>query len=51
MFVCVCVKFQALVYDILPPTTAIADYAIGLENLSLSGNKQFLDDAQMAVSL
>ena len=38
-----CVKFQALVYDILPPTTAIADYAIaiGLENLSLSGNKQF----------
>ena len=27
-------KLQALVYDILPPTTAIADYAIGLEKLS-----------------
>ena len=26
-------KFQALVYDILPPTTAIVDYAIGLEKL------------------
>ena len=27
------VKLQALVYDILPPTTAIADYAMGLEKL------------------
>ena len=27
-------KLQALVYDILPPTTAINDYAIGLEKLS-----------------
>ena len=42
-------KLQALVYDILPPTTAIADYAIGLEKLS--ANEQFIDDAQMAVSL
>ena len=37
-------KLQALVYDILPPTTAI-----GLEKLS--ANEQFFDDAQMAVSL
>ena len=41
-------KLQALVYDILPPTTAIVDYATGLEKLS--ANKQFFDDAQMAVS-
>ena len=27
-------KPQALVYDILPPTTALTDYATGLENLS-----------------
>ena len=27
-------KLQALVYDILPPTIAIVDYAIGLEKLS-----------------
>ena len=27
-------KLQAQVYDILPPTTAISDYAIGLEKLS-----------------
>ena len=42
-------KLQALVYDILPSTTAIADYAIGREKLS--ANEQFFDDAQMAVSL
>ena len=42
-------KLQALVYDILPPTTAIADYAIGLEKLS--ANEEFFDDAQMAASL
>ena len=42
-------KLQALVYDILPPTTAIVDYAIGLEKLS--ANEQFFDDAQTAVSL
>ena len=40
---------QALVYDILPPTTDVVDYAIGLENLS--ANEQFFDDAQTAVSL
>jgi len=42
-------KLQALVYDILPSTTAIVDYAIGLEKLS--ANEQVLDDAQTAVSL
>ena len=42
-------KLQALVYHIHPPTSATADYAIGLEKLS--ANEQFFDDAQMAVSL
>ena len=45
----VLLKLQALVYDILPSTTAIVDYAIGLEKLS--SNEQFFDDAQTAVSL
>ena len=27
-------KLQALVYDILPPTTAAVDYVIGLEKLT-----------------
>ena len=35
--------------DILPPTIAIVDYAIGLEKLS--ANEQFGDDAQTAISL
>ena len=36
-------KLQGLVYHILPPTTAIVDYAIGLENLSANeqANQQF----------
>ena len=42
-------KLQALVYDILPSTTDIVDYAIGLEKLS--ANEQLFDDAQTAVSL
>ena len=42
-------KFQALVYDIRPPTTAITDYAIGLEKLSANG--QFFVGTQIAVSL
>ena len=42
-------KLQALVYDILPSTNAIVNYAIGLKNMS--ANKQFFDDVQMAVSL
>ena len=43
------VKLQALVYDILPPTTAITDYAVGLRKLS--PNEQVLLGAQMAVRL
>ena len=39
-------KLQALVYNILPSTTAIVDYAIGLKKLS--ANEQFFDDAQTA---
>ena len=27
-------RLQALVYDILPPTTALTEYAMGLEKLS-----------------
>ena len=42
-------KLQALVYDILPPTSAVTDYAIGLEKLSANG--QFFVGAQMAASL
>ena len=39
---------QALVYDILPPATAVVDYAIGLEKLT--ANQQFFfDDAQTAL--
>ena len=41
-------KLQALDYDILRPTTAITDYAIGLEKLSANG--QFFVGVQMAVS-
>ena len=29
---------QALVYDILPPTTTIIGYAIGLEKIQLTGS-------------
>ena len=43
------VKLQALVYNILPPNTALTDYAIGLQKLS--DNEQFFGDAQTAVSL
>ena len=42
-------KFRVLVYDLLPPTTSIVDYAVSLEKLS--ANEQFFDDTQMAVSL
>ena len=42
-------RLQALIYDIHPPTTAIADYAIGLEKQSANGH--FYNDAQTAVSL
>ena len=39
-------KLQALVY-ILPPTTAIVNYTVGLEKLSANG--QFFVGAQIAV--
>ena len=42
-------KLQALVYDILPSTTAVFSYAIG--SRKLSANEQFLDGAQTVVSL
>ena len=31
-------KLLALVYDILPPTSAIVHYAVGLEKLSVTNN-------------
>ena len=31
-------KLQSLVYDSLPPTSAIVDYAIGLQKLSANGH-------------
>ena len=42
-------KHQALVYDILPSTTAVFSYAIG--SRKLSANEQFLGGAQTVVSL
>ena len=44
-----CLKLQALVYDILPSTTAIFSYATG--SRKLSANKQFFAGAQTVVSL
>ena len=43
------VKLQALVYDILPSTTAIFSYALG--SRKLSANEQFFVGAQTVVSL
>ena len=42
-------KLQALVYDILPSTTAVFSYAIGTKKLS--ANEQFFVGAQTVVSL
>ena len=42
-------KLQALVYDILPSTTAVFSYAIG--SRKLSANEQFFVGAQTEVSL
>ena len=42
-------KLQALVYDILPSTTAVFSYAIG--SRKLSANEQFYVCAQTVVSL
>ena len=49
MEVCNKPKLQALVYDILPSTTAVFSYAIG--SRKLSANKQFFVGAQTVVSL
>ena len=43
------IKLQALVYDILPSTTAVFSYAIGPRKLS--ANEQFFVGAQTVVSL
>ena len=42
-------KVQALVYDILPSTTAVFSYAIG--SRKLSANEQFFVGAKTIVSL
>ena len=42
-------KLQALVYDILPSTTAVFSYAIG--SRKLSANEQFFVGAQTVVIL
>ena len=42
-------KLQALVYNILPPTTAVFSYAIG--SRKLSAEEQFFVGAQTVVSL
>ena len=42
-------KLQAVMYDILPPTTAIIDYAAVLEKLSANG--QLFTGVQMAISV
>ena len=47
--VCLCLKLQALLYDILPSTTAVFSYAIG--SRKLSANEQFFAGAQTVVSL
>ena len=45
----VVIKLQALVYDILPSTTAVFSYAIG--SRKLSANEQFFLGAQTVVRL
>ena len=44
-------KLQASVYDILPPTTAIIGYAMGLRNWQLTDFFLSSVGAQIAVSL
>ena len=44
-----CGRLQALVYDILPSTTAVFSHAIG--SRKLSANEQFFVGAQTVVSL
>ena len=45
----IAVELQALVYDILPSTTAVFSYAIG--SRKLSANEQFFVGAHAVVSL
>ena len=45
----VLIKLQALVYDILPSTTAVFSYAIG--SRKLSANEQFFVGAHLVVRL
>ena len=45
---CLSPKLQALVYDILPSTTAVFSYAIGPRKLS--ANEQFFVGAQTVVN-
>ena len=47
--VTLCSKLQALVYDILPSTTAVFSNAIG--SRKLSANEQFFVGAETVVSL
>ena len=47
--VCIGSKLQALVYDILPSTTAVFSYATGTRQLS--ANEQFFVGVQTVVSL
>ena len=49
VYVCLSVKLQTLVYDILPSTTAVFSYAIG--SRKLSANEQFFVGAHTVVSL
>ena len=44
LLVVVLIKLQALVYDILPSTTAVFSYAVGPRKLS--ANEQFFVGAQ-----
>ena len=51
LFACIYLfaKLEALVYDILPSTTAVFSYAIG--SRKLSANEQFFVGSQTVVSL
>ena len=46
-----CCKLETMVYDILPPTTAITDHTTGLGKLSANDFFFFFVDVQMVVSL
>ena len=50
-FMKACTKLQALVYDILPSTTAVFSYIIGSRNLSANKHFVVVVGAQIVVSL